>query len=117
MPGGSDPPSVPWRSPSAVWTSWSSPPGWARTSPELRAAVCRGLECLGLRIDDELNAACRPDADIAAPGLTARILVIHTREELMIARETRRMAPTPDTFASASHPWIRSRAPDVDVIR
>ena len=59
-------------------------------SATLRAAVCEGLECVGLRLDAQRNAACRPDADVAAPDSLARILVIHTREELMIAGETRR---------------------------
>jgi acetate kinase len=49
------------------------------------------LECVGLRLDPQLNTACRPDADVAAPDSPARILVIHTREELMIARETKRV--------------------------
>jgi acetate kinase len=57
-----------------------------------RAAACDGLECLGLQLDPQRNAACRPDADIARPQSPARILVIHTREELMIAREAWRVA-------------------------
>jgi acetate kinase len=62
------------------------------TSAALRAAACVGLECLGLQLDGTGNAACRPDADIAATQSSARILVIHTREELMIAREAWRVA-------------------------
>jgi acetate kinase len=53
------------------------------------------LECLGLQLDPQRNAACRPDADIARPQSPARILVIHTREELMIAREAWRVAGRP----------------------
>jgi len=49
--------------------------------------VCLGLECLGLRLDPQRNAANRPDSDLSAADSTARILVIHTQEELMIARE------------------------------
>ncbi|HUJ09017.1 MAG TPA: acetate kinase [Verrucomicrobiae bacterium] len=60
-------------------------------SPALRAAACDGLQCLRLRLDAGRNAACRPDADVAEPDSPARILVIHTLEELMIARETRRV--------------------------
>jgi acetate kinase len=60
-------------------------------SPALRAAACDGLECLGVRLDPQRNAACRPDTDIATADSAARILVIHTREELMIAREARRV--------------------------
>jgi acetate kinase len=59
-------------------------------SRTLRAAACDGLDCIGVRLDPQRNADCRPDTDVAAPASTARILVIHTREELMIAREVRR---------------------------
>jgi len=62
-------------------------------SPALRAAACDGLGFMGLRLDAGLNANPSPDTDIAAPGSPARILVIHTREEMVVARETRRMAP------------------------
>jgi len=60
-------------------------------SPALRAAACAGMEFLGLRLDPARNQHPRPDTDIASPGSPARILVIHTREELMVAREARRV--------------------------
>ena len=60
-------------------------------SVALRAAVCEGLQFMGVRIDSERNAAARPDADIAATDSPARVLVIHTEEELMVAREVRRV--------------------------
>jgi acetate kinase len=60
-------------------------------SPALRAAVCQGLEILGLELDPRLNESRVPDADVATAGSRARILVIHTREELMIAREAFRV--------------------------
>ncbi|MGO8753536.1 MAG: acetate/propionate family kinase [Thermoguttaceae bacterium] len=59
-------------------------------SPTLRAMACQGLECLGLRLDPSRNAANRPDSEISAADSPARILVIHTREELMIAREAQK---------------------------
>jgi acetate kinase len=66
--------------------------GVGEHSATLRAAVCEGLEFLGLRLDPKANSACRPDADVAASDAKARILVIQTREELVIARETRSVA-------------------------
>jgi acetate kinase len=60
-------------------------------SPALRAAACAGLEFMGLRLDPRRNAHPRPDADIARPDSPARIFVIHTQEQLVIARETRRV--------------------------
>jgi acetate kinase len=56
-------------------------------SPNLRAAVCQGLECLGLKLDPQRNLANRPDSDLSAADSPGRILVIHTEEELVIARE------------------------------
>lgn len=53
----------------------------------VRARACAGLECLGLELDAKANAECRPDADVASPGSRVRILVIATREDLMIVRE------------------------------
>ena len=65
--------------------------GIGENSVWLRAEVCNGLECLGAHLDPELNLQCRPDNDLAANGSPARILVIHTREDMMIAQECRRM--------------------------
>jgi len=63
-------------------------------SPVLRAMTCQGLECLGLRLDPLRNAANQPDSDLALDDSPARILVIHTREELMIAREAQKASYT-----------------------
>jgi len=41
-----------------------------------------------LELDRAANETCKPDADIAKPDSTARILVIATREDLNIMRET-----------------------------
>lgn len=65
--------------------------GVGEHSADLRAAVCDGLGFLGLRLDAELNARTTPDADLAVRDSPGRILILHTREELMIARETRRV--------------------------
>jgi acetate kinase len=54
---------------------------------EIRRAVCNGLECLGLALDDQANASCRPDSDIASHTSRGRILVIATREDLTMLRE------------------------------
>ena len=58
---------------------------------EMRADACGGLECLGLELDAAANAACKPDADVATPASRGRILVIATREDLTIVRETVRV--------------------------
>jgi acetate kinase len=61
-------------------------------SPALRAAVCEGLDFMGLRLDRKRNTEASPDMDIASMDSAARIMVIHTEEAMMVARETRRVA-------------------------
>jgi acetate kinase len=46
---------------------------------------------MGLRLDPERNADPKPDTDVARPDSAARVFVIHTQEELMVAREARRV--------------------------
>ena len=65
--------------------------GIGENSVGLRREVCDGLQHLGLHLDAQRNAACRPDADIATDDSPGRVLVVHTREDLMIARESRRL--------------------------
>lgn len=65
--------------------------GIGEHAADLRTSVCNGLQILGLHLDAGRNAACSPDADIASADSPSRILVIRTQEELMIARESRRV--------------------------
>lgn len=58
-------------------------------SPALRAAVCENLEFLGLRLDPARNQSAVADVDIAQDGSAVRVLVLHTEEEWMVAREAR----------------------------
>ena len=65
--------------------------GVGEGSPEIRKRVCEKLKYLGLELDPAANETCKPDADISMPASKARILVIATREDLTIMRETRRL--------------------------
>jgi acetate kinase len=65
--------------------------GIGEHSAAVRAAACRDLEFLGLEIHPQANAGCKPDADIAASQSRGRILVIATREDLTVVRETVRV--------------------------
>jgi len=65
--------------------------GLGENSPEIRTEICSGLDYLGISIDQEKNAIRGREADISAPDSGARILVIPTNEELMIADETLRV--------------------------
>ena len=65
--------------------------GIGENSPALRQAVCQGLECLGVHLSADANEDWTPDADVATAASPARVLVIRTREDAMIARDTRRV--------------------------
>jgi acetate kinase len=66
--------------------------GIGENSWRLRQKVCRGLEFLGLHLDDERN--CTPgssDRVVSSPDSKAAVLVIYTNEEIVVARETVRV--------------------------
>ena len=65
--------------------------GVGENSAQVRELVCENLGHLGLELDTTANARCKPDADVARHGSPGRILVIATREDLTIARETVRL--------------------------
>src|SRR4029077_9820792 len=65
--------------------------GVGERAAKIRKWFCEKLKYLGLELDSAANENCHPDADIATPASAARILVIATREDLAIMRETRRL--------------------------
>jgi len=65
--------------------------GVGENSAEIRRMICRGLDCLGLELDPEINAGCRPDTDIGRARMRARILVIAAREDLAMLSEVVRI--------------------------
>ncbi len=62
--------------------------GIGENSGYIREKVCEGLECLGIKIDPELNNVRGEEAQLNKDLTSASILVIPTNEELMIARDT-----------------------------
>ena len=62
--------------------------GIGENSIEVRKRVCRGLEFLGVELDEEKNATPKGPADISNLSGSVRILLVPTNEERMIARET-----------------------------
>jgi acetate kinase len=62
--------------------------GIGENSANVRARVCKGLDFLGLVLDEEKNGTLRGPVDISKPTGSARILLVPTNEERMIARET-----------------------------
>ena len=66
--------------------------GIGENNPRLRSQILRGLDFLGIGIDEEKNSKRMAEQDISTPGATVRTLVISTNEELVIARDTLALA-------------------------
>jgi len=77
--------------------------GIGENSVFLRREVCGGLGCLGVNLDEDRNQDEHPDADLATPDSRARVLTIHTREDYMIARESRRLVRKRRGQSALSH--------------
>jgi acetate kinase len=78
--------------------------GVGENSAQVRALVCENLGHLGLKLDSTANVHCKPDADISGRASTRRILVIATREDLTIVRETKRVI-CPEAGTREHVPW------------
>jgi acetate kinase len=65
--------------------------GIGENSPEIRLAVCKKLAFMGVELDERQNADSAEDKLISASGSKVKCLVVHTREDLLIARECARL--------------------------
>jgi acetate kinase len=63
--------------------------GVGEGAADVRAAACAGLGWMGIGLEAAANARAVPDADVTASDSRVRVLVVHTREDLMVARQTR----------------------------
>jgi acetate kinase len=63
--------------------------GVGENAAPIRAAVCHGLGFLGVELDDEANERLSDDGLLSAADSRATVLLVHAREELEMARETR----------------------------
>lgn len=57
-----------------------------------REAICEGLEYLGTALDKERNNVRGKDTEISVEGSKVKLFVVPTNEEIMIARDTQRLA-------------------------
>lgn len=62
--------------------------GVGENSSKSREACCKGLEFLGVKIDQEKNNVIGMAAEISTSDSTVKVFVIPTNEELMIAKDT-----------------------------
>ncbi|MGI8667026.1 MAG: acetate/propionate family kinase [Jatrophihabitans sp.] len=65
--------------------------GVGQNSVGVRQRAAAALGFLGVVLDEAGNAAARPDCAVTAAGAAVHTLVIAAREDLQIARETRRL--------------------------
>lgn len=66
--------------------------GVGENRPPMRSEVCRGLEFLGIKLDENLNAqAIGETMLISAPDSRVKVAVVATDEEYMIAKDTYRI--------------------------
>ncbi|TML19360.1 MAG: acetate/propionate family kinase [Actinobacteria bacterium] len=63
--------------------------GIGENSAPVRADVCGRLGFLGVELDPDRNESARPDAEIAAQGAPARVVVLRAREDVVAARAAR----------------------------
>jgi acetate kinase len=68
--------------------------GVGEHSREIRSQVCARLGHLGLRLDEAAQTTREPDVDVALADSPARILILRTREDLTILRETCKLVST-----------------------
>ena len=66
--------------------------GIGENTPFIREEICEGLEFMGVKVDLEANKVAGQDQDISAADSKVKCLVIPTNEELMIAKDTARLA-------------------------
>jgi acetate kinase len=66
--------------------------GIGENRAELRAAICADLDQLGIALDTEKNNSTRAsEGVISAVNSRVKVMVIPTNEELVVARETKRL--------------------------
>lgn len=72
--------------------------GVGENSPVVRARVCAGLAHLGVTLDNGRNAA--GDAVISASASACTVRIVHTDEEMIIARAAYRLLSSPGESSS-----------------
>ena len=66
--------------------------GIGENAIDVRKMVCKDLNYLGTRLDEEKNRVRGIEQEISEAGSSVKMFVIPTNEELMIARDTREIA-------------------------
>lgn len=66
--------------------------GVGENSPVIRAETCEQLGWLGVELDEHANTTTGgDDVNISAAGVSVQTVVVHAREDLVIAGDCRRL--------------------------
>jgi len=77
--------------------------GIGENRPEIRQAICANLSGLGIELDPALNAATQATETVISTAKSpVKILVVPTNEELIVARETKRLLENDGTSTASS---------------
>ena len=63
--------------------------GIGENSALVRQKSLEGLEYMGVRLDEQKNAACECDCELTKEGASVRIFAVATNEELVVARKAK----------------------------
>lgn len=66
--------------------------GVGENAIDIRENICKDLDFLGIKMDVEKNKVRGKEVDVSAPDSKIKIFIIPTNEELVIARDTYRLA-------------------------
>ena len=65
--------------------------GIGKNSGSVRELALSNLECFGIHMDEQKNAAAQGGDDISVTGSNVRIFVIDTNEEIIVARKAQKL--------------------------
>lgn len=65
--------------------------GIGEKDPDVRQAVCEGLEFMGVKLNYEKNAVSKEEGIISTDDSIVTVLIVPANEELIVARETARI--------------------------
>jgi acetate kinase len=77
--------------------------GIGENDPLVREVACAEMDYIGLKIDKARNQSPEREKVISADDSKVTVLVIPTNEELMIARETKRLVHPPEPKKAKKH--------------
>lgn len=63
--------------------------GIGENSALVRQKSLNGLDCMGVRLDEEKNAACKCDCELTGKGARVRVFAVATNEEIVVARKAK----------------------------